>query len=300
MKDNPILESLKNHKLYELEHGKFYGIIENDLPVGRGIYTNKKGIKFIGTFDQNYRFVNNYTILDKNLNVLGKFQGSSGPFLNLNEVYNLFNRGGFCSSNVFDLGDNFYEGDKSGEKKEGKGTIYFSNGTIYSGEWKNDKPHGKGEVTLLDNTKITGEFIDGNLVSDNLFVGVDSNFIGKGRISVGHKEFYFGDLNNGPNGYGILLGRGFIFFGDWKDGLPVDGTFIGIKTTNIITGIFHNSYSEGTGTILFNGQIYFSGGFENHKPNEGLYKTFNDKIYEDIKNIKRFIYPQYFKRSIIT
>ena len=98
-------------------------------------------------------------------------------------------------------------GDKSEDKKEGHGTIFFSNGTIYSGEWENDKPHGKGEITLLDNTKITGEFIDGNLVSDNLFVGVDSNYVGKGRISGGYKEWYFGDLNNGPNGYGIHLGR---------------------------------------------------------------------------------------------
>ena len=300
MTENPILESLINHKLHEFEHGKYYGIIKNDLPVGRGIYTNKKGVRFIGTFDKNFRFVDNYTIIDKNFNILGKIQGSSGPFLYVNEVYNLFNRGGFCSRNVFDLGDNFYEGDKSGEKKEGQGTIYFSNGTIYNGEWRNDKPHGKGEVTLLDNTKIKGEFIDGNLVNDNLFVDVDSDFVGKGRISTGHKEWYFGDLNHGPNGYGILLGRGFIFLGDWKDGLPIDGTFIGIKKSHVFTGTFHNGYSEGNGTILFNGQIYFSGDFENYNPKIGLYKTFNDKIYEDIKNIKRFIYPQYFKRSIIT
>ena len=49
-------------------------------------------------------------------------------------------------------------------KKNGQGTVTYSDGCIYVGEYKDGERHGQGTLTLPDGTKYVGEWKDGELV----------------------------------------------------------------------------------------------------------------------------------------
>ncbi|GHU22592.1 hypothetical protein FACS189472_15490 [Alphaproteobacteria bacterium] len=43
---------------------------------------------------------------------------------------------------------------------EGYGVCVYADGSRYEGQWSGDKRHGKGTLTKLDGEKFTGEFMN--------------------------------------------------------------------------------------------------------------------------------------------
>ena len=54
-----------------------------------------------------------------------------------------------------------YVGEYKDGKRNGQGTITWSDGKKYVGEWKNGKRNGQGTQTWLDGRKYVGEYKDG-------------------------------------------------------------------------------------------------------------------------------------------
>lgn len=78
---------------------------------------------------------------------------------------------GVESKSFFD-GD--YVGQLNGEKKHGKGTMKYKNGTRYEGEWVNDFRHGNGIFTWPDNSRYEGQFTSGAMGGESNGVYFDS------------------------------------------------------------------------------------------------------------------------------
>ena len=47
------------------------------------------------------------------------------------------------------------------EKRHGRGTQVWQDGTVYEGHWKDDKAHGKGRIISMENSLFNGSiFVD--------------------------------------------------------------------------------------------------------------------------------------------
>ena len=54
-----------------------------------------------------------------------------------------------------------YVGEYKDGKKNGQGTLTYTDGRMYEGEWKNGKQNGQGTETFPDGGKYVGEYKDG-------------------------------------------------------------------------------------------------------------------------------------------
>ena len=85
-----------------------------------------------------------------------------------------------------------YEGDWKNNKKEGKGILYWSSGNRYEGEFKNGAYDGKGIMYYTDGDRYEGEW-------------KKDNKEGKGIYYFNNGDRYEGDFKNGErNGKGIM------------------------------------------------------------------------------------------------
>jgi len=58
-------------------------------------------------------------------------------------------------------GKGYYEGEFSGQQRDGLGVMIWLDGSIYQGEWKNDMHHGRGRIIHPDGDIYDGEWKQG-------------------------------------------------------------------------------------------------------------------------------------------
>ena len=99
-----------------------------------------------------------------------------------------------------------YEGGFKGEKRDGRGTMYFSDCSIYVGGWKNNIKHGNGRLLTPKGEDYQGEWVK-NLRH------------GWGSMRFQNGDFYRGQWEDGKmKGRGIMeRANGIKQDGDWHD-----------------------------------------------------------------------------------
>ncbi|GHU22595.1 hypothetical protein FACS189472_15500 [Alphaproteobacteria bacterium] len=80
--------------------------------------------------------------------------------------------------------------------KEGQGILVYADGGVYDGEWSGDRKNGKGTLTLVSGDGYVGEFVN--------------NFAeGKGMVSFASGSMYEGEWKRGKMpGTGTYTWRG--------------------------------------------------------------------------------------------
>jgi len=58
-----------------------------------------------------------------------------------------WDRGWMSGKGIWEYLGSVYEGEFTGDMRQGRGTMQYSNGQSYVGEWKNNLPNGKGQMT---------------------------------------------------------------------------------------------------------------------------------------------------------
>ena len=212
----------------------------------------------------------------------------------------------FIDSNIYGYGkykyddDKIYEGDWKDYKKDGHGTLYFSDGKIeYEGNWKDDKKDGHG-ISYYSNghKKYEGYWKDGKkdghgtLYYNNRIKQYEGDW--KDDKKDGHGTFY---LSNGikefegvwkddikKDGYGIFdlsfVGK---YEGDWKDGKQNGHGTLFLSDGKRYEGDWKDGTKDGHGTLyLSDGKKEFEGNWKDgtKKDGNGIFNLSSDEIYE--------------------
>lgn len=117
-----------------------------------------------------------------------------------------------CFGTHVDADGGKYVGEWVTNKREGRGTAYYSNGSKYVGEWKADKEHGQGTYTFgsksgFHGDKYVGEFKEGKRHGHGTY------FFNEGDKYVGEHQ------DNEGNGEGTFFwANGHKDVGTFKDG----------------------------------------------------------------------------------
>jgi len=149
-----------------------------------------------------------------------------------------------------------YEGEWVENDRQGTGLVNYSGSqNSFKGEWFQDKPHGRGVYQSQDDEKFTydGEFFEGNFHGDGKKVWPNKDQYegqfehnrveGKGTFRFAEAEEQFqGEFMNGKwHGTGTYT---------WKDGSTFDGQWT-------------NGKKHGNGTYLFADRRQYKGQYEN-------------------------------------
>jgi len=125
-----------------------------------------------------------------------------------------------------------YEGGLIGRKRNGNGTLIYSEGDRYIGKFRNDRANGTGKYFFASGNSFVGEFENDRLNGRGTFYFQDGNkYVGEWKRNKpnGNGTFYFlngnkyiGEFKDSKfNGNGILyFVSGNKFIGEFKDGKP--------------------------------------------------------------------------------
>jgi hypothetical protein len=172
-----------------------------------------------------------------------------------------------------------YEGDLTGDTRNGAGTYLFASGDRYDGNFVNNQFHGKGTLTSVNGEVYAGEFERGvkhgqgvyKFANGNRYEGsfVDNIFSGKGNIFFGNGDRYEGDILNG-----VKHGQGIHFFAS-KD--RYEGSFV-------------SGVQSGNGTHFYANGDRYEGGFSNGvRHGKGIYHFANGllKAQEFVNGVEK-------------
>ena len=173
----------------------------------------------------------------------------------------------------------YYNGEFSEGKKEGKGSIIYKNGTSYEGTFKNDRHDGYGSLTQLDGEIFKGEWKNGKINGSGIrlhsngdkYIGSYVNNIRNGQ---GHYIFINGDSYNGnwvngkANGIGTFQFRnGNVYEGEFKDNIILGKGILTMQNGDVYIGTFKNGFINGKGTFISKNGEKYEGNFEAGKKN---------------------------------
>ena len=139
-----------------------------------------------------------------------------------------------------------YVGEIKNEKRDGKGIMYYNDGTKYEGEQKNDNREGYGVFTLNYGDRYEGHFIN-------------NKYEGKGKLYYRNGDKYEGDFHDdNMEGKGIMHYKtGDKYEGDWKNGLCNGKGIIILHNGDKYEGNWKNGKFEGKGVYYYsNGDRY--------------------------------------------
>ena len=195
-------------------------------------------------------------------------------------------KGGLYTS----IGD-FYIGEFVNGKKEGYGTIIYSNGTKYEGIFKNDKHDGFGRLSQTDGEMFVGEWKEGKINGNGMrqhsngdrYIG---NYINNIRNGKGHYIFSNGDsydgnwINGCANGFGkFIFKNGNSYEGNFKNNIIYGQGIFNMKNGDTYIGFFKYGLISGKG-ICYNikGEKYVGNFIDGKKDGFGKLFDKNGKI----------------------
>jgi hypothetical protein len=159
---------------------KYSGEWKNGQPHGQGIFTDSKGARFLGEFEE------------------GRFSGLQRVWGFKNGLPN--GQGQY----IFSDGSQ-YTGQWRNGLFHGFGTLELSTGGDDRGQWKNGKPDGRG-MFISRGIEYRGDFSNGQ--RDGQGVLKKENYTYQGTWK-----------NNQPHGWGVETKFNETYAGEWKDGL---------------------------------------------------------------------------------
>lgn len=165
-----------------------------------------------------------------------------------------------------------YVGEFINDEKEGRGTLISINGDKYIGNWRHNQQNGYGVMNAVDGSVYSGSFVDGikegkgslKYPDGKVLSGIfKNNELVSGFISFPSGETYSGELsNNKKNGYG-------------KSVMPLGETYV---------GSFENDERTGVGTLIYQTKEKYVGEFKNGRRNGkgALYDASGNVIYSGL------------------
>ena len=156
-----------------------------------------------------------------------------------------------------------YEGEFKKDKREGKGIMYFKNGSKYEGEWKNDLIEGKGIFYDNDGNRYEGEFKNNKKDGKGIFYCKNGNryeggwknglLEGNGIMYFNDGDRYEGVLKSGKKeGKGILYSKQRIQYeGEWKNGSIEGKGIFYYNDGNRYEGDFKKGKMDGKGIFYY-------------------------------------------------
>ena len=179
---------------------------------------------------------------------------------------------------TFPNGDR-YEGELTGDTRNGAGIYWFVNGDRYDVNFVNNRFHGKGTLTSVSGEVYSGDFERGikhgqgtyKFANGNRYEGsfVDNIFSGKGIILLVNGDRYEGDILNG-----VKHGRGIHFF----------------ATKDRYEGSFESGVQSGNGTHFYANGDRYEGSFSNGvRHGKGVYHFANGllKAQEFVNGVEK-------------
>ena len=178
-----------------------------------------------------------------------------------------------------------YEGNFVDDKFEGRGKMFFENGEYYIGEFKDNKMHGKGKL-YYKNKKIKYKGIFTNGKYEKNYKSIILYFlIAIIILIISIVAFYiYSNENKNENNQKIILNDSNYYIGEIKNGKPNGkGKVYNKNNVLIYEGDFINGIKEGIGNMNLGDDKYYYGYFKNGKFNgKGiLYKKLNETVYVD-------------------
>ena len=178
-----------------------------------------------------------------------------------------------------------YEGNFVDDKFEGRGKMFFENGEYYIGEFKDNKMHGKGKL-YYKNKKIKYKGIFTNGKYEKNYKSIILYFlIAIMILIISIVAFYiYSNENKNENNQKIILNDSNYYIGEIKNGKPNGkGKVYNKNNVLIYEGDFINGIKEGIGNMNLGDDKYYYGYFKNEKFNgKGiLYKKLNETVYVD-------------------
>ncbi len=158
-------------------YSKYFGIIENGIPNGKGKFIASDGVVlYEGDFLNGQRSgygiekdINNNEIYKGSfLNDDRNGDGSGRLYCRDCKFIGFFRNGTFTSGKILFNDGSTYNGERNiftgnSDGVNFKGKIIFNNGDIYEGGFKNQKQNGWGMYLWKDGTKYIGEFYEGDM-----------------------------------------------------------------------------------------------------------------------------------------
>jgi hypothetical protein len=130
------------------------------------------------------------------------------------------------SKKVYDTGR--YEGEMKGDKANGHGAFYFSNGNRYEGNWRDDNKNGHGICYFKNGDRYEGNWRDDKANGQGIYYFNNGNrYEGncKDDKANGHGTFYYnnGDRYEGNWKDDKMHGQGILYF---KNGTQISGVWL--------------------------------------------------------------------------
>ena len=307
---------------YGIIGNRYEGFFSNDKNFGKGTYYNsngdstvaistdyysckgtryyKNGETITGEWVKGYKegkFVHKYP----NGNIINEYYKKdslvSTKIIQGNDYKSVSNTGAnsfehFTGKSTKSFPEGKYSGDFVNGRREGYGTMTYSDGAIYKGSWEYDRMEGKGTYTWKDGDKYTGDFHNGWREGSGIYTWSNgdkyvgsferSKRSGKGKMTYTSGGSYDGEWEDGKwNGKGtITYSNGDLYNGELKNGSRHGNGIIYYSTGNQYEGNWVDDVFSGTGTYTWkSGDRYVGSFLKGKKQGYGTYTWKNGDKY---------------------
>ncbi|KAJ3240719.1 hypothetical protein HDU81_002910 [Chytriomyces hyalinus] len=109
-----------------------------------------------------------------------------------------------------------YAGEWRRDKREGKGTYFYEDGSWYDGLWVNDQKEGWGRMNYIDGAVYDGEWHHEMRHGQGILLSPNGDR---------YEGMWYGDQKEGPGKF-IYKTKRQMYQGEWSGGLPKCGTLV--------------------------------------------------------------------------
>jgi hypothetical protein len=177
--------------------------------------------------------------------------------------------------------------------REGRGKLYYGNGSIYEGEFRNDTPDGHGLLRFNNGAVYEGEFAGGEangkgrqtFLTGDVYEGdfVSWQYQGRGKLEYARGDSYEGEFVSGePQGKGLMrYADGSVYEGEFLAGEPHGQGKRTDASGDVYQGQFVNGLYHGKGTLQFANGASYTGDFVSGNPHgRGTMRYANGDTYD--------------------